>query len=210
MADEHNTDVSGNVTPQGEPTLQQAAHASGDSGVQTGLERRIDGLTAEKGRAVNALSDLQKRYDELAEKHKTDGERATEQAKREAVEEFKRKEYEPVTTMAKAQEARLVDQISKMREETRATLPADFDERDTIYKYDFLSGLKAAAGIQPAVSVGNSVNPPSQGSPRVVPMSEFRTWQNTNMHNPQERSDYEAKKDEMNAAYREGRIDWKK
>jgi hypothetical protein len=178
----------------------------------TGLEQRIHGLTAEKGKAIDALGDLQKRYDELADKMKTDNERATDQAKRDAVEQFKKSEHEPVTTKATAMEARLDAQIASMSANLPegVALPPDFEGKDTMYKFDFLTALTAGQANQPTPTVGNPVNPGQPAAKRIVPGSEFRAWQNTNMYNPEQKAEYEAKKQEMTEAHREGRIDYSK
>jgi len=212
MGDDLNTDVSGSVTPPAQPAAQTVTPTPSDTGGATkGLETRVHGLTAEKGRLTEQLGDLQRRYDELADKYKTDSERAIEQARRDAVEQFKKSEFEPVTTKATAYEARLDAQIASMKANIPdGTLPEDFDSKDTVYKFDFLRALTAQQGHQPTQPVGQPVNPQGPQAKRVVPGTEFRAWQNTNMYNPEQKAEYEAKKAEMMEAHREGRIDFSK
>ena len=211
MADEQNTVVSGNVTPPGESTVQQTTQVPGDSGAGKGLENRIYGLTAERDRLKEQVGDLQTKVNTMVDTQKTEQERAIDQGKKEAIEQYKKAEHEPVVTQANAMTARMDAQIAQMREGLPAeAIPPDFDDRDTLYQFDFLASLSSMRGTQPPPRVGTSVNPSGPQADRVVPGSEFRAWQSTNMYNPEQKAQYDAKRDEMLKAHSDGRVDWNK
>jgi hypothetical protein len=205
MADEH-TDVSGNVTPSGTPTGGVATPEPSDRG-DRGYQARIDGLVAEKERWKSQAEKLASDNAKIREASKSEAEKLMDVRAQAAVDEFKKSQYEPLATKAKRYEDHLRAENERMVKTMPADqVPPDYHGWEPEVQNSF---LRAVTGSRPS-SVGGVPNPQQPAPSRVIKGSDFKAWQSTNMYNPQAREQYEANKEDMKAAYHEGRIDWTK
>lgn len=205
MADEPKTDVSQNVTASGSPTGQQAPHTHSDSGYQ----QRIDGLTAERARLAQKLEEAARENAELREKTKTEHEKLLDAHTKEARAKWEQSELEPLKNRALKFEAHIRGEVDRLKEKLPAEMvPAVFDSWDVEVQHAYLSSL-GATQFKPS-PVGGVANPPQAPAPKMWTGTEVRKAQSFNQYDDKARAEYYSIKPELEAAYREGRIDWSK
>lgn len=205
MADEH-TVVLGSVTPTATPTDGQATPEPSDKG-DRGYQARIDGLVAERERWKAQAEKLNSENAKIKEASKSEAEKLMDVRAQAAVDEFRKSQYEPLAARVNKYEAYTKAENERMAKALQADqLPPDYQEWEPLVQNSF---LRAVTGNRP-VSVGGAPNPQSPAPNRIIKGTDFRAWQGTNMYNPKAREQYEAQKEDMQSAYRDGRIDWNK
>lgn len=192
------------------PADNQATQTGSDSTGNTGFQHRIDGLTAQLGRKDEKIAEMEKRLNELAEANKSEQQKLIDAAADERLEQFKKQEYEPLTTKAEQMSAALSKQI----ELHKAQLPEEkrglFESLPLVEQLNAYQTLTAELTGSQTVSVGGTANPPEQRAKERIAGSEFRQWQNLNKNDAEQLELYDKYKAEMQAAYRDKRIDWER
>ena len=206
--------TAGNATPlvaAAQPAKEMATPAASVNADDSGYQQRINTLTAQKAHFQEKYEALNATHMATLDAQKTEAERMIDARVKEAVEAFKKTEYEPLATSVKKYEAHFEADIERMKGNLPEgiTIPAVFDEWDVGIRHSYLSNLATIPRI-PAPSVGAPVNPATAGPAGIIPGSEFKAWQSTNMYDKDARAKFEANKDKMNLAFREGRIDFSK
>lgn len=191
------------AVPDNKPT-----QTGSDSTGNTGFQARIDGLTAQLGRKDTKIQELEGKLNQVIEANKSEQQKLIDAAADERLDQFKKQEFEPLTAEAEQMSAALNEQVDKLR----AKLPEGdqelFASLPLVEQFKAYQTLAAKLAGGQTASVGGGVNPPEQKPRQRIAGSEFREWQRLDMHNKKQREMYESSKEEMQAAYREQRIDW--
>ena len=211
---EETKNTAGNEQPLSsavQPAKEEATPAAGGNADDSGYQQRINTLTAQKAHFQEKYEKLAAEHAAIIEAQKSEAEKAMDARVKEAVEAFKKTEYEPLAASADKFKAHIEADIDRMKGNIGdgIALPAAFDSWDVDVRHSYLSNL-ANMKPQPAPSVGAPANPPTEDPAAIIAGSEFRAWQSTDFHNPEAVKFYEANKEKMEKAFRDGRIDWNK
>ena len=183
----------------GTPTPDtRATDTAADTSGNKGYEGRIHGLTAERDRHRDANAELQRKYDELVEKTKSEDERRVDALVQERV----NTEYGEKLQRLESYEA----ELGKKRDALVETLPEEhrgmIDPHATVVQQ-----IKQAEGVLSLLKIdrptptGGSANPPTKEVGGRIAYSDITRWgQNMDV--------WREHREEVRAAQREGRIDY--
>ena len=168
-------------------------------------------MTAQLGRRDDRIKELEAEINKRDEAKKTETQKLIDSARAEAVEQFKKDQYEPIATSAQTYEAYFEREAKRLLEgipeEKRGGI--QLDGLSPFQQFQVLQAFRSFDSGKPA-SVGAGANPTGDPGPKTIKGSEFRAWQVMDKHNPRELAKYDEMREEMVTAYREKRIDWNK
>lgn len=197
MVDEPKTDGNADTVTAPEPSTVQA-QTQGTSESVSGVDSRIHGLTAEKGRLAKKIESLEAENAKLKQQSLTEQEMAVEKAKQEAIEPYKQRVQNIEATLV----ARLDEKLATMEPEQRALVPEALPIEERLAQAD---RVLTSMGKQPT-SIGGAINPQNEG-PKTYTREQFESWQRlAGSPLAKDKAKWREDRDEMKAAYREGRV----
>ena len=184
------------VTPE-TVTTQGVTTPPGD----TGIQKRIDGLTAEKGRLAKQLEAERQKVTDLVEKHKTDDEKRIDEMVTAKVDA----EYGGKLQRLERLEKELTAKRDKIMESVPDKHRAMVDEMAPVE-----TQIAQAEGVlrllnmeQKLDPIHGSTNPPDVAGVQTYTWNDWQAWQELAYNNVEE---FRKRQPEMELAYREGRV----
>ena len=168
----------------------------------TGVQKRIDGLTAEKGRLATQLEAERQKNADLVEKHKTDDEKRLDEmvsAKVDAEYGSKLQRLENLEKELAVKRDKLLEQVP---EGSRGMIDPDAAiERQITQAEGVLQLLKIETTVDP---IQGGSNPPKAAAPDRYTWDEWQAYMQLAFNDAPK---FREKQPEMERAYREGRVD---
>lgn len=204
MADEPKTDGTGSATGTQTPGAKTAT----DSGnaLPAGVQARIDGLIAEKGRFKDENAALQKQIEDLKAQHQTEDEKRIAAAAKQIVEaEYgpRMKRLDSLETFVKSEADAL---ISKIPEAHRGAIDTTASPEVQLRQARVFAEITGGQKTTTRISGGG--NPDGQdGQKPTYTLQQWREFQSlAGSFEPKDRAKFYGMQEEMYAARREGRI----
>jgi len=202
-----NQNTGGNVEPTTTVATQTttAAVAPADTGVQSNVQTRIDGITAQKNEWQKKFEESQTALAEEQKKNQSEQEKAMNVYADQKLEQFKLTEHDPLTASADEMKGALqtqVDHYKGLVPEEKLPLLAAFDKLPLVQQLGAYQAF--ASGMDT-----NTTPPAIDGSGNPAPAATGKRWTRTEIRaingDPVKWREH---REDILAAQAEGRVDW--